>query len=119
MRGAWRWLLVLSMPLVALGCSGGEGGDGGGGATSGGAGASSGSGGAAGGGSGGSPADGAVDPNTCAICDVAARCCYAAVKQDYCSAYSTSECLKKADPKETIEYCRIQVDAASNVEGCK
>jgi hypothetical protein len=104
------------MPVVALGCSDGEGGDGGGGATSGGT--SSGSGGASGGG-GGSPAGGAVDPNTCAICDVAARCCFAAVKQDYCSAYSTSECLKKADPKATIEYCRIQVDAASNVEGCK
>jgi hypothetical protein len=107
------WGPVLAVALICAACSS----DGGDGHQSGSM-AGKGGGGTGGSTAGSSNGGSTVDPNTCAICDVAARCCFAAVGQDYCSAYSTAECLKKADPAETIDYCRIEVDAASSTPGC-
>jgi hypothetical protein len=109
MRSLISLLVITMVAGVACGSS-----DGGGGGKGGSGGMASSAAGTAGTGT-------TVDRTTCAICDVAAKCCTAAVGASFCGAYSTEACLKNMDPMsraKTIEYCVVEVDATQGTPGC-
>src|SRR5438445_671185 len=85
--------LVIGLLSVACGSSD-KGGDG-----TGGAGNMAGTGGTSAGGTNGG-GSGPIDTTTCAVCDAAAKCCFAAIGLGSCNAYSTAACAKDSDPAD-------------------
>jgi hypothetical protein len=61
------------------------------------------------------------DGDPCAICDKAACCCYAAVGQSFCSAYSGAGCRAASASNQSylIMQCGIEVGAAQATNACR